>query len=76
MNKDKEEVIHMMCLEYRHDYELRKQPDDPPLQPGMTERDAKVLYNVMEFIYNELIKLAETKSKGKLNATKRRKRKS
>jgi hypothetical protein len=77
MTMTKEEVIHMMCLEYRHDFGLRKQPDDPPWEAGMTEKDAKVLYSVMEFIYNEIIKLAEAKTlKGKSNANKRRKRKS
>ena len=77
MKKTKEEVIHMMCLEYRHDYGLRKSLDDPSWQSGMIERDAKILYSVMEFIYNEITKLADLKTiKGKQNATKRRKRKS
>ena len=73
----KEQVIHMMCLEYRHDFGLRKQPDDPSWEAGMTQKDAEILYSVMEFIYNEIIKLADAKTlKGKQNATKRRKRKS
>ena len=77
MPMTKEEVIHMMCLEYRHDFGLRKLNDSNPIESGMTERDAKVLYSVMEFIYDELIKISETrKPKGKINATKRRKRKS
>ena len=77
MTMTKEEVIHMMCLEYRHDFGLRKQPTDPSWEAGMTERDAKILYSVMEFIYNEIIKLADLQTlKGKSNATKRRKRKS
>ena len=77
MSQTKEEIIHMMCLEYRHDYGLRKSDDSNPLESGLTEKDAKVLYSVMEFIYNELIKLSETRQlKGKSNATKRRKRKS
>ena len=76
MTQTKEEVIHMMCLEYRHDYGLRKPNNSNPLESGMTERDAKILYSVMEFIYDELIKLSKTKVKGKTNAPKRRKRKS
>ena len=77
MTETKEEVVHMMCLEYRHDFELRKKPEDPSWVAGMTEHDAKILYSVMEFMYDELIKLSETrKPKGKPNATKRRKRKS
>lgn len=76
MKQTKEEIIHMMCLEYRHDYGLRKEQEDPPWSAGMTEQDAKILYKVMEFIYTELIKLSESsKIKGKPNASKRRKRK-
>lgn len=76
MKQTKEEIIHMMCLEYRHDFGLRKTDNSNPLESGMTERDAKILYSTMEFIYNELIKLHEArKSKGKPNAPKRHKRK-
>jgi len=76
MEQTKEEIIHMMCLEYRHDFGLRKSDNSNPLESGMTERDAKVLYIVMEFIYNELVRLADIqKLKGKTNAPKRRKRK-
>jgi len=76
MEQTKEEIIHMMCLEHRHDYGLRKLNNSNPLESGMTERDAKILYTVMEFIYNELIKLYEArKPKGKTNAPKRHKRK-
>ena len=73
----KDEVINMMCMEYRHDFGLRKPEGATPLEAGMTEKDAKILYSVMEFIYNEIIKLAPaTTLKEKLNATKKRKRKS
>ena len=66
----------MMCLEYRHDFGLRKTDNSNPLESGMTEHDAKILYTVMEFIYDELIKLYEAKKlKGKTNEPKRRKRK-
>jgi hypothetical protein len=76
MKQTKEEIIHMMCLEYRHDFGLRKLDNSNPLESGMTEKDAKVLYTVMEFIYNELVRLADIqKLKGKPNAPKRRKRK-
>jgi hypothetical protein len=75
MKQTKEEIIHMMCLEHRHDFGLRKLDNSNPLESGMTEKDAKVLYTVMEFIYNELIKLHESrKLKGKPNEPKRRKR--
>ena len=50
--KTKEEIIHSMCMTYRHDYGLRKLPNDPPWTSGMTEEDAKMLYKTMEQIYN------------------------
>lgn len=50
--KTKEEIIHDMCMTYRHDFGLRKSPDDPPWLAGITEDDAKSLYKVMEQIYN------------------------
>lgn len=53
--KSKEELIHDMCMTFRHDYGLRKSPDAGPLSSGMTEQDAKMLYNSMEQIYNNNI---------------------
>ena len=49
--KSKEEIIHDMCMTYRHDYGLRKLDTDPPWTSGMTEHDAKMLYKTMEQIY-------------------------
>lgn len=51
----KEETIYNMCMTYRHDYGLRKLPGDPTWTAGMTEEDAKMLYKVMEQIYNHNI---------------------
>jgi hypothetical protein len=53
--KTKEEVIHDMCLTYRHDYGLRKLEGEPNWTSGMTEQDAKMLYKTMEQIYNNNI---------------------
>ena len=46
------EIIHSMCMTYRHDYGLRKEDGDPSWTSGMTEQDAKMLYKTMEQIYN------------------------
>lgn len=51
----KEQIIHDMCMTYRHDYGLRKEPGEPPWTAGMTEQDAKMLYKTMEQIYNNNI---------------------
>jgi hypothetical protein len=48
---NKEEVIYNMCMTYRHDFGLRKNPNDPPWTAGMTEEDASMLYKTMEQIY-------------------------
>ena len=53
--KTKTETIHDMCMTYRHDYGLRKGPDEPNWTAGMTEQDAKMLYKTMEQIYNNNI---------------------
>jgi hypothetical protein len=53
--QSKEEIIHDMCMTYRHDYGLRKLPNDPSWTSGMTEEDAKMLYKTMEQIYTNNI---------------------
>jgi hypothetical protein len=79
--KSKEEVIYSMCLTYRPDYEIRKNIDDPPWILGMTETEAKMLYKVMEALYNDDIepllkrKLNRKNLFGEDNAPRRRKRK-
>ena len=50
--KSKEEIIHDMCMTYRHDYGLRKQDNEPSWTSGMTESDARMLYRTMEQIYD------------------------
>lgn len=58
-----------MCMTYRHDYGLRKEQGDPPWTSGMTIEDAKMLYKVMEQIYNNVI-APQMELKGYKNATK------
>ena len=70
--KTKEEIINSMCLSYRHDYGLRKEPGEPNWTAGMTEQDAKMLYKTMEQIYNNNIEPIIEQLKGKTNASKRR----
>jgi hypothetical protein len=53
--KTKEQIIHDMCLTYRHDYGLRKLKGEPNWTSGMTEQDARMLYKTMEQIYNNNI---------------------
>lgn len=71
--KSKEQIIHDMCMTYRHDYGLRKQPNDPPWTTGMTEEDAKMLYKVMEQIYNNDIEPVINHYKERENASKKSK---
>jgi len=68
--KTKEEIITSMCYTYRHDYGLRKEPNDPSWTSGMTEQDAKMLYKTMEQIYNNNIEPLLEQYKGKENAAK------
>ena len=68
--KTKEEIINDMCYTYRHDFGLRKGPNEPTWTAGMTEQDAKMLYKTMEQIYNNDIEPVIDHYKGKENATK------
>ena len=68
--KSKEQIIHDMCMTYRHDYGLRKTDNDPTWTSGMTEQDAKMLYKTMEQIYNNDIEPIIEHYKGKENALK------
>ena len=61
---DREKTIHDMCMTYRHDYGLRKQPDEPSWTAGMTEEDAKMLYKTMEQIYTNNIQPLLRKQNG------------
>ena len=68
--RSKEQIIHDMCMTYRHDYELRKEPSDPSWTAGMTTEDAKMLYKVMEQIYNNNIEPVINHYKDRENASK------
>ena len=63
--QSKEQIIHDMCMTYRHDYGLRKSNDEPPWTAGMTEEDAKMLYKTMEQIYTNNIEPLVRKYNGK-----------
>jgi hypothetical protein len=79
--KSKEEVIYSMCVLYRPDYDIRKNEGDPSWILGMTEMEAKMLYKIMEALYNDDIepllkrKLNRKNLFGEDNAPRRRKRK-
>jgi hypothetical protein len=68
--KTKEQIIHDMCMTYRHDYGLRKTDGEPNWTAGMTEQDAKMLYKTMEQIYNNNIEPIIEHYKGQENALK------
>ena len=68
--KNKEQIIHDMCLTYRHDYGLRKTDNEPNWTAGMTEQDAKMLYKTMEQIYNNNVEPIIDHYKEKENASK------
>lgn len=55
MEKSKEQIIHDMCMTYRHDYGLTKNPNDPTWVAGMTPNEREMLYKTMEQIFNNNI---------------------
>jgi hypothetical protein len=74
--KNKEEVITEMCIWYRSDYALRKEKTDPPWTLGMTEDDAKMLYNTIEILYNQYIEPVVKKNPNAFDKPKKNKSRS
>lgn len=54
-----QDIIHAMCLTWRHDYGLHLTPEEAALGSllsGMTARERQALYNQMEQLFNNCIK--------------------
>ena len=51
---NREQIINNMCMTFRHDYGLRISEDDRmyTLMSGMTESEAKALYDNMAQIFD------------------------
>ena len=54
---NREQIIHSMCMTYRHDYGLVKHEDPggydfPGITAGMTEKERKALWNTMAQIFD------------------------
>jgi hypothetical protein len=61
----KEQIIHNMCMTYRHDYGLEISEDDRmyTLNSGMTKLEQQALYNTMSQIFdNDIAPYMELKS--------------
>jgi hypothetical protein len=65
--KTREEIIHLMCVTYREDYEVPKLAADPPWVRGMTALERRGLWRVMEQIYDINIKPVLEKKYGNQN---------
>lgn len=52
---DKEKIIMDMCITYRHDFGLTRDPSDPPWVAGMTPEERKGLITTMTQIFNNNI---------------------
>ena len=74
-SNNREKIIHDMCLTYRHDYGLDRDPNDPPWCAGMTPQERTGLYRTMAKIYdNNIAPLVEVakKSRKKNDRTSKR----
>jgi hypothetical protein len=60
---DKEKIIMDMCITYRHDFGLTREPTDPPWVAGMTPEERKGLVATMTQIFNNNIEPLLTKHK-------------
>ena len=52
---EKDKLIYDMCMKYRHDFGLHKDPDDPPWVAGLTPIERKALIITMEQIFKHNI---------------------
>ncbi len=54
---NREDIIHSMCLTFRHDYGLEISEDDRmyALMSGMTKREREILFNDMAQIFDHNI---------------------
>ena len=52
--KTREQIIHSMCMTYRHDYGLTISEDDKmyTLNSGVTELERKAIWNTMAQIFD------------------------
>ncbi len=50
--KTREQIITNMCLTYRHDFGLTREPDSPPWEAGMTNDERMGLWNQMAQIFD------------------------
>ena len=50
--KTREDVIHSMCMSYRHDYGLEKRPDAYVFEAGMTQQEREFLWGQMAQIFD------------------------
>ena len=51
-----DKLIYDMCMTYRHDFGLNKDPDDPPWVAGMTDIERQGLIKTMRQIFENNIK--------------------
>lgn len=51
-----DKLIYDMCMTYRHDFGLNKEPDDPPWVAGMTDIERQGLIKTMRQIFENNIK--------------------
>jgi hypothetical protein len=61
----REQIIHNMCMTFRHDYGLEISEDDRmyTLNSGMTKREQQALYNSMSQIFdNDITPYMELKA--------------
>lgn len=53
--KTREQIISDMCITYRHDFGLTKNPGDPPWCAGLTPQEREGLWRTMAQIFDNNI---------------------
>ena len=53
--KTREQIIHDMCLTWRHDYGLDRQEHDGPISAGLTNQERETLWRQMAQLFDNCI---------------------
>lgn len=71
---DREQTITEMCRNYRSDYDINKDPNDPSWILGLTPWDRLMLRRTMASILDDMMKFKDTKNEARPSETKRKRR--
>ena len=74
MSKTREQIIHSMCMTWRHDYGLINNDKTSPLDAGMADKEREILFNNMAQVFdNDIAPYMQFKRERKPRCTREEK---